>query len=67
MDDDRGFDGRHHISENDEERVTDDKEVLKAVKLITKQKLWQYWGRIWWNESDGYEWWHGFWWKIWDI
>ena len=36
MIDDKKYDERDQIGENDEERVTDDIEVLKLVKLSSK-------------------------------
>ena len=62
MSDDKVSDKGDHISKNDEERVTEDKEVLKLNNLV-RRKIRLYWKRIWWKESDGYQWWEGLWWK----
>ena len=45
MSDDKVSDKGDHISKNDEERVTEDKEVLKLNNLV-RRKIRLYWKRI---------------------
>ena len=56
-------DERDQISKNDEEKIIEDIKILKLQNLRSQRKMYISWERIWWNNSEGYSWQQGLWWK----